>query len=731
MSLPIAGQILRERLEALSEIDLQRFVVEPLLEKNGFESVRDVSGPNEKGRDLVAVKAELGTSHFYAVQVKKLKISGRVEDPQSLMGLLYQLDQAIHEEAFDPASLSKRSPDRLIFITPHTINRAALDAALEKYRSLSRNQVTIIDGTTLASEVVRLIPEVAAAFSDDAGYRLRLTSEHNVIAESKSFGLSTPLTLPEIFVEADYTCFDNLQVLLRDFLKVEEIPKEKGARPPIMRPACSKEELEFLARCETRWLETPRPSTRQPGDYTLNQFMRSLVDHINSLTESISKFRSTDSDEVLDKIHKGIAALQAGVADICKTVILQQRSHLLSDNDRLIVADAYEMLTQKHRLLTYRHLYRSGSVIAITGIAGAGKSTLLNKLLTKALEEDSRRVPVFGRAIDIEQSSVEGVLSHLLTQWNRGGVHLSPKDFKAKVSEGSVRIMIDGLDEAGERAQKLANAIGNLTQTFPMCPVTVTARETVDLSGWHSAIHVKLCPFTDHQMNDFIQRWFAAKPTACVGLQRWLEEHPAMREIARTPLVAALMCSLYDAGEAAMPLSEAELYGRRLDFLLGRWELAKAIAPMPDKARLRYMLFLMHLAHNAHERQIRSFEYVRALELTARFMTRGFNPNGESVIHDCLGRGLLERDLNGALSLGHLVHQEFLAGRYMHQYNNPDVIASRLGVDWWRRPLYFYASLIGDISTLLRRLSPDQRKEHSWQLQELIQAAGETPDRVL
>ena len=535
MSLPIAGRILRERLETLSEIDLQRFVVEPLLEKHGFEAVRDVSGPNEKGRDLVAVKSELGTSHFYAVQVKKLKISGRVEDPQSLMGLLYQLDQAIHEEAFDPTTLSKRSPDRLIFITPYTINSAALDAALEKYRLLSRNQVTIIDGTTLASEVVRLIPQVAATFSDDAGYRLRLTAEHNVITESKSFGLPT-LSLPEIFVEADYTCFDDLQALLRDFLTVDKVnPNEPGARPPVERPRLSKEELEILARCEARWSRASSQSTPQPNDYSLEQFMRSLIDHAMSLIESISAFTSSDTDEVLDAIHRGIAALQAGVADIRKTVILQRRSHLLSDNDRRFVADAYEMLTKRHRLLTYRHLYRSGTVIAVTGIAGAGKSTLLNKLLTKALEEDSRRVPVFGRAIDIEQSSIEGILGHLLIQRNRGGVQLSPKDFRAKVSEGFVRIMIDGLDEAGDRAQKLANALGNLTRTFPLCPVTVTARETVDLSEWRLAIHLKLCPFTDGQMTEFIQRWFAAKPTACDGLQRWLEEHPAMREIARTP----------------------------------------------------------------------------------------------------------------------------------------------------------------------------------------------------
>ncbi len=728
VSLSNLGQIFRERLEELSEIELQSTVVEPLLHASGFEAVRDVSGPNEKGRDLVAIKTELGTEHFYAIQVKKLKVSGKVEDPQSLMGLLYQLDQAIHEEAFDPNTLAKRTPDRLIFITPFTISRASLDAALEKYRTLSRNQVTVIDGTTLASEVLRLLPDLAASFSDTLGYRLRLASEHNVIPESRSFGVPAPLTLKEIFVEADYACLDDLEALLREFLEVDPIRLDR--RPPILRPACTEQELDFLAQREAQWSKVSSPRCL-PDGYTLEGFMESLIAHATRIVDSISNFTAGDGDDKLDEIHSNIAVLQAAVKEIRKIGLLAKRSHLLSLNGQRCVADAYETLRLRRRLLTYRHLYRSNSVIAITGVAGAGKTTLIRTLLTKASEEDKRREVVFARAIDIHDSSAEGLLGHLLVQRNRGGGNLTPKQFRSMMTDGKVRIMIDGLDEAGDRAQKLAYAILDLTRSYGRCPVAVTARETEDLSEWRSAIHLKLCPFSDAQLADFVGRWFSAKPSARDGLQRWLERNPAMREIARTPLVAALMCSLYDVGEAAMPLSETDLYERRLDFLLGRWEQAKTIPPMPEKARNRYLLFLMHLAHIAHDRQVRSLEYSQVVRLTTRFMTPGFNPNASALIRDCIGRGLLVLDINGEYSLGHLVHQEFLVGRYMQKYNNVDVIGSRLGIDWWRRPLLFYASLIGDVSALLQRLNETQRRDHYWQLKDLVQAAAETPPDAL
>jgi hypothetical protein len=693
-----SGKILREQLELLSGVDLQSLVVEPLLHARGFEDVRDVSPSHGNGRELLAVKDEMGTQYPYRIFIR----TGRFDDSQTLVDSL--------------------TPDRLLLITPSRIDRAAIDGAIEKHAALSRNALTIVEGTTLASEILRWIPHVAAGLCAGLDYRLHLISEQSVITESRSFGLQTLLDIGMIFVEADYACFDSLEELLASFL-VDPVNVLKGERPPDLRSPCHPDELAFLARQEARWSPAPVPPAVPP---TLEGFMASLIAFVDDIVDSIAAFGEHDSKDVLDDIHRRISTLQSAIFEIRKTSILQKRSHLVSPELRKSVIRTLEGLSQRHRLFTYRHLYRANSILAIVGAAGAGKSTLMRLLAIKGAEEDLGREVIFVRAIDVPDRTVDGFLRHLLTVRNSKGSSLSDEIFNAKMTAGKVRILVDGLDEAGEGAQALARTVHRVTQRFPQCPVAVTSRETVDLSEWQTAIHLKLCPFNDSQLGEFIDRWFATKPSARQGLKNWLREHKDMETIAKTPLVAALLCSLYNVGETEMPLSETELYEKRLDFLLGRWEQAKAIPQMPDRARGRYTLLLMHLAYYAHEHQRRSFEKRVALDLTTRFLTPGFNPNGDSQIRDCIGRGLLETEANGDLSLGHLALQEFLVGKYLQKYNDLSVIASRIGNDWWRRPLYFYASLVSDLGGLVRYLKPSQRSMYRQQLLDLLSTAADT-----
>lgn len=721
------GKFLRDRLQGLSEYDLQSYVVEPLLQASGFTAVRDVSGPGEKGRDLVAVRSELGTDHFYAIQVKKLPITGRVEDPQSLMGLLRQLEQAMHEEALDPTTLSKRTPDRLVFVTPYSINRAALDAAFEKYRSVSRNQVTVIDGTTLASEVLRRIPHVASRLNPELSYRMRLKEEHSTIDESRSFGLTKPLLVRDIYVEADYTCFDDLDDVLSQFLKVDEV---KHDVPPSELPRpCTKAELEHLATHEKVWaMAWGAPSWRAKCT-SLEEVMASLARHGTDLLSAIASFTESEDSGALDQIHTRLIALQTATRELRNTFILPRRSHLVSQDTREALGGLHA-LVKRRRILTYRHLYQSTSTIVISGVAGGGKTTLLRTLVARAAEEDLMRETLFIRAVDVPDATPDGFERVLLSSMDRVSGAMTSDTLNGRLADGKLRIMVDGLDEAGDRSQRLANTLLGLAKRFPACPITVTTRETIDLSKWSLAIHIRLCAFTDDQVARFIDRWFSAKPSARDGLLHWLEQHPMMRDGARTPLIVALMCSLYGVGETLMPMSETELHDRRLDFLLGRWEEAKTIPSLPEKARSRWLLFLMHCAHTAHERQVRALQYPEMQRLAERFIAPGFG-SATWIVTDCTGRGLLQAEPDGSLTLGHLVHQEFLTGKYMHKYNDIPTIQKRLGIDWWRKPLLFYASLIGDISPLIRGLSAAERKQHHRQLKELVSAATDTPADLL
>jgi len=91
-----------ERLARLSETDLQRKIIEPLLRSEGFTSVRQTSGPNDKGKDLIALKEDFGKPKLYGIQIKKFKFSGKHDDSRGLANVITQLKQVFAEPVKDP-----------------------------------------------------------------------------------------------------------------------------------------------------------------------------------------------------------------------------------------------------------------------------------------------------------------------------------------------------------------------------------------------------------------------------------------------------------------------------------------------------------------------------------------------------------------------------------------------------------------------------------------------------
>jgi hypothetical protein len=104
-------------LTTMSEMELQARVVEPMLRQMGFSHVRDVSGANDRGKDLIAIKEEFGRPKLYAVQLKKLQATGKHTESVALTHVMVQLRQTMTEPVIDPSTNSYRVPDRCIFIS--------------------------------------------------------------------------------------------------------------------------------------------------------------------------------------------------------------------------------------------------------------------------------------------------------------------------------------------------------------------------------------------------------------------------------------------------------------------------------------------------------------------------------------------------------------------------------------------------------------------------------------
>ncbi len=101
-----------EFLTSMSEAELQSSIIEPLLRLQGYTHVRDTSGPNDKGKDLVAIRQEFGKTKLYAIQVKKFRFSGKHSSPRALTNALTQFRQIFGEPVIDPTINEKRFADR-------------------------------------------------------------------------------------------------------------------------------------------------------------------------------------------------------------------------------------------------------------------------------------------------------------------------------------------------------------------------------------------------------------------------------------------------------------------------------------------------------------------------------------------------------------------------------------------------------------------------------------------
>jgi hypothetical protein len=173
-----------------------------------------------------------------------------------------------------------------------------------------------------------------------------------------------------------------------------------------------------------------------------------------------------------------------------------------------------------------------------------------------------------------------------------------------------------------------------------------------------------------------------------------------MKKSAMTPIIAALLCSLYEI-KADMPTTELDLYAKRFELLLGRWERAKGINSLRRDLRDRYRHFLMHIAHDMHVREKRHSTEAAALTLAAADMDKHFHLTPLAMLQDCIQRGVLEVDDHGQLSFGHLTYQEYMCAEWLAFHNSVDEVLDVLEKSWWSKVCEFYASRKQDLTPLI------------------------------
>lgn len=726
----LSAVLVQRTLEELSEYELQSKIVEPLLRAESFEQVRDTSGPNENGRDLVATKRELGVDLLYAIQIKKLKVTNRANDiSRSFAGLLIQLKQASTAKMFDPFSRAQRIPDRLIFITPFSIDQLTFDLAVDHQAELYRNQIILIDGALLAELAIRLLPQELANLRQDLGYRLRIDHQISNIAEGRAFGRVDGLKLDDIFVDMDYACLDEVRRFLSTLQSNFDGPatsheavaegRVRGrlihARSWSVDPLGEGELLTLLKLAEG-W---GGGSNSERIDRTaFTTFLKSFAKELRYVLSGVERLgRGPLEPSESRALCQRVARFQQVLARANSLEFLRSRFIKPIPGERELLARCLEEAAEGRRL-NYHHLTRMVGAVVVTGPAGAGKTTLMRKLLLHTART-SELTPVFMRAIDLSDPTPDGVLGSMVQTLVASGKEISRRKLEKLLQKGEAVLIVDGLDEVGRRFSQLTLTLVGLACNYPNCPIYVSCRDGLSLPEWPEALHVRVARFSDSQLSAFVDNWFSARPSLAEGLKARLSSSSEIREHAGLPIIAATVCSVFEI-DLSIPARISDLYDSRVDLLLGRWEQAKGIVPMRKELRERYHMFLTHLAYEVHRAKGRFFMFDTIRRLAPHYSIAA---STSSFAEDCVSRGLLSIDEEGRYDFGHLTYQEFFVAKFLAHHNDVASIAGKLADPWWVKVLEFYATLQMDITPLMRQAAmlglSEPQKAHLQELRAL------------
>jgi len=146
-------------LRAMLEAEVRSRVMPTLLRHLGFHEVRDLHGPHEQGKDLLAFRwSELGTKDWTGFVIKRGDITAQVGSTTGIRTVLHQVEQVLDHEIIDPRT-SDRSHVRGCWVVTngHILKPALEDVAVTLRRHHLEKLVRWLDIDTLTNLITRYL----------------------------------------------------------------------------------------------------------------------------------------------------------------------------------------------------------------------------------------------------------------------------------------------------------------------------------------------------------------------------------------------------------------------------------------------------------------------------------------------------------------------------------------------------------------------------------------------
>jgi hypothetical protein len=358
-----------------------------------------------------------------------------------------------------------------------------------------------------------------------------------------------------------------------------------------------------------------------------------------------------------------------------------------------------------------RHSLEGVPRALITGEAGSGKTTLLQWLAVKScqgkLHSWGDPVPFFiplRRSADgplpAPEEFVAGAAPQLAGVMPPGWTH-------DVLADGRGLVLVDGVDELPpERRADVRRWVSGLVETFPTSRFIVTSRPPAVEEGWlddRDFVTAELQPMSFTDISNFIDHWHKAavenpqnleERAELEGLSESLQElirrDRAVRSLATSPLLCAMLCALHRDRKSHLPRGRLEVYRVALEGLVDRRDVEREVATglpaqslsLPEKLvllrDLSYWLLVNGHTDAAVERcadrvrqKLNSMPHISysAEEVFAYLLTRS---------------GVLREPVPGRIDFLHRTFQEYLAAAEIIEQDNVGQLVALADSDEWR-----------------------------------------------
>ena len=379
--------------------------------------------------------------------------------------------------------------------------------------------------------------------------------------------------------------------------------------------------------------------------------------------------------------------------------------------------------------------FKQYHLLLVIGDPGSGKTTLLKYYVLCCLDRQHRDLgfkreilPMFLPLRDLLFKGRRPVsLPHNLAAWSaKHNLEIPPRQFDEWLHHQKTLVLLDGLDEVGDVAQRRAvcDWIKDACSGFSRARFVVTSRRT----GYRKRDCIELeCPhlradvldFSPDQQREFLNKWFRASylnefpgDSLPPGVWKNRQEQKAadkartiigflerpgnkgLRELSGIPMLLQIMAIVWKEREY-LPHSRSALYDSSINYLLGyrdQWRKIDPLLPV-DQARRLVEPTALWMQEELQDDEAAKDQMHRYMEAILEKFREP--PSAEKFCANLRDRaGLIADCGEDHYMFRHKTFREFLAAAHLVQkapgQGRAEALARHVGDDWWDEALRFF-----------------------------------------